>query len=126
MRTEEAISGYAVSVHAERSFLRITARGSYNFHATHRFIEFSRGECDRHRVQRVLVDMRLILGDWPSMDKFYIGEAVAKSTRLDLKIATIVPSEVLDGFGETVAVNRGAHIRVFATEAEAIAWLESD
>jgi hypothetical protein len=55
-------------------------------------------------------------------DRFHLGEATAAQLR-GLRLAVIDLTEASDSFIETVALNRGATMRIFATEGEALAWL---
>ena len=84
-------------------------------------------ECRRRGFHALLVEE-----DFPNqlstIEMFTVTSAIPKMGSKGLKIA-FVDKEAehydLNLFGETVAVNRGVHGRVFATRQEAVAWLSA-
>lgn len=64
----------------------------------------------------------------PLPDVFQVAEKLPSIVR-GIQVAFVdrrIDEFEANKFGEDVAVNRGAHGRVFADEASAIAWLEED
>jgi len=102
--------------------LRFTATGSYARSRTEQLIALVRREADQRKFVRVLVDLTEVREAVPNFDRFHLGEATAAQLR-GLRLAVIDLTEASDSFIETVALNRGATMRIFATEGEALAWL---
>jgi hypothetical protein len=89
----------------------------------------------QHKMDKVLIDGRAIEGEPTTMQRFIYGEFAAAATktlreRLALpkppRFACVLQEPVLDPmrFGETVAVNRGMHVKVFDNLEDAFCWLE--
>jgi hypothetical protein len=119
------VAGYETSAILESQFLRIAVQGTYCATRTVRFFEWVVDETARLGAGRVLLDARGVGGEVSTPDRFDIGAA---SARIPAKLALIAQAHMIDPerFGETVARNRGADHRVFATEAEAVAWLTDE
>src|SRR5688572_13789571 len=87
----------------------------------------------RHRAEKVLVDGRAITGEPEPMERFYYGEFVADAVTALIargvsrmpQFAYVLVEPVLDRhrFGETVALNRGMHLKVFDNLGAAEQWL---
>ena len=88
----------------------------------------------RARVRKVLLDGRGLTGNPKSMERFYYGtfaaEAVMRYAEHGVSRATqfayVLSPPVLDSrrFGETVAMNRGMHVKAFDNIDDARRWLE--
>jgi hypothetical protein len=76
-------------------------------------------------VSRILVDHRDIPNTLSTMERYRYAAEIAKHFR-GIKIAFVQDAPLRDPrrFGETVAVNLGANIRLFSTLEEAYDWLE--
>ena len=89
-----------------------------------------RAACAQHGRSRVLLEEHLSGPSLGMVEAFEIvseGSATARSVLQQIAYVDTNPehdSSLLD-FVETVAVNRGVHVRVFATVPEAEAWLAS-
>jgi hypothetical protein len=81
----------------------------------------------------VLLDASELEGSLSTMDRYRLSVDLADRARdfalaqggRQLRIATLANPSLIDPrrFGENVAVNRGADVRVFTGAGEAIAWL---
>jgi len=83
-------------------------------------------QSDRYAV---LVDVRNVTGNPPSsMERFHIGVFVAKLRFLNVCMALVGNSPLIDiqRFGETVALNRGAWVGAFNDYDAAVVWLERE
>jgi hypothetical protein len=89
---------------------------------------------ERHQAGKVLVDGRGVTGKLTAMERFHYGEFVA-ATVLDMRLKVgmcdprfsfVLVEPVLDPdrLGETVAVNRGLHVRAFDNLDDALGWLD--
>lgn len=77
----------------------------------------------------LLVDIRAVIGREPTMAERFdqamrVAEAqAARKPRIRAALVGHEPMVDPERFGETVAINRGAEVRVFTDEAQAEAWL---
>ena len=76
-------------------------------------------------VKAVLVDMRTIAGPYTFMDRYQLGEVVARYLA-HLPIAALVLEKQADPrrIGQIVANNRGAKVEVFTNPTDAERWLK--
>ncbi|MCU0304229.1 MAG: hypothetical protein MUC56_09260 [Thermoanaerobaculales bacterium] len=87
--------------------------------------------CASSGRDRVLIDIRAMRGGLDTLETF---DVAGRQIPAQAGVRSIVRAAVLDrpdnlariGFFETVAVNRGLNLRVFANEARAIGWLLSN
>ena len=87
----------------------------------------------KHKLKKVLVDGRQIIGDPEPLERFYYGRYVAHAVAQTInrsrvegpRFAYVLKEPVLDPnrFGETVAVNRGMRIKAFDNLKQAEWWL---
>ena len=88
---------------------------------------------EQHKLTKVLVDGRQVLGNPEPLERFYYGkyvaEAVAKAVngrKIEVpRFAYVLKVPVLDPnrLGETVAINRGMRIKAFDNLKEGLWWL---
>jgi hypothetical protein len=86
-----------------------------------------------HKLKKVLVDGRQLVGDPESLQRFYYGRYVADAvaqtinrTMIEVpRFAYVLEEPMLDPnrFGETVAVNRGMRVKAFDSMPKAEWWL---
>lgn len=86
-----------------------------------------------HKLKKVLVDGRHVIGNPEPLERFfygrYVADAVAQTvnrTKIEVpRFAYVLQEPVLDPnkFGETVAVNRGMRVKVFNDMKQAEWWL---
>ena len=114
---------YKLAIEANREYLRVTATGTYGFGRTRRLIYVIRESSDGHQLRRVLLDLTGVIGRPPDMDRFELGERLAQVFGSTYTLAIIGRKESVNRLAETVARNRGADLRVFFTEQDALNWL---
>ena len=119
----------------EMGRLNVTAKGNFSLKEAERtFVEMIQAVA-RHKVSKVLVDGREVVGDPETMERFYYGEFAARTVwdfaeRKEIpllpRFAYVLKEPVLDPkrFGETVAVNRGMRVKCFEEVGEAVEWLD--
>ena len=88
---------------------------------------------EEHDQLRVIVDCTLLQGTMPTMDRFthsafaaeQFARLVDRGVSPDTRFAYVIqpPAADPEHFGETVAVNRGVHVRNFETLEPAYRWL---
>ena len=84
-------------------------------------------ECQQAGVTKVLI-LEEIEGELPFMEQYAFAESLPQLGFEAITVAFVdgKPEQFLNNkFAEDVAVNRGAHGRLFQTVAEAEAWLRS-
>ena len=57
------------------------------------------------------------------MERFLLGEELAKIIKYKIKIAVVWPEKRINRFTETVAFNRGSIMRTFGNIQQAEKWL---
>lgn len=81
---------------------------------------------DKNHARKILIDARAFSGRLSVMQRLQV--AVALVARLGpYQVAGVMTEPSLDRqrLGETMAVNRGAHLKMFTSVAEAHAWLDA-
>jgi len=104
-------------------YARITADPPWTSERALQIIQEARMVAARLDTGRILFDLRRWDSPSSQMVRYDSGVFVAQLLNLPYRIAALANEEVVNYFGETVAVNRGADLRVFTDEAAALAWL---
>ena len=117
------MSSFEAIIAVEDDFLRITTIGKYSFHELFGFIDRVKGEAERSKRSRVLIDSRLLDGKMTEAEKFQGGQRIAEVFWHRIKAAVLMPAENITKLGEMAAVNRGARFFVTHSEDEALGWL---
>lgn len=84
--------------------------------------------CDQQQVSRLLIDLRGMSGGLDTLETFEVaGQELPrrKAVRRVLRSAILDRQENIERirFFETVAINRGLNVKVFADEDLAVEWL---
>ena len=121
--TELTVSStYDTEVRDNARYLHVIARGDYRFEHSQQLISLVRDEARRRQQHLVLVDLVGVPQPIPDHERFELGSLVAQELR-GVKVAVVDLTEAPDKFAELVAANRGADMRIFTTEADALSWL---
>lgn len=115
-------SSYDTEVRDNPRYLHVVARGEYRLDRSKQLIFFLRDEARRRRQRLALVDLVGVPQPVPDYERFELGSLTAQELR-GVKVAFVDLTEASDRLAELVAANRGADIRIFATETEALSWL---
>lgn len=86
-------------------------------------VEAIYAEAVRRGFTHILLDMCEALPPDSEMIRFWTGEHIASIWGNSLKAAAVAKSEFVNRFAETVAINRGANIKVFTDKTAALQWL---
>ena len=125
-----------LKMHVESEVLHVSATGQFSMEEAKRtFIEVIDAVA-KHRVDKVFFDGRGIEGNPELIERFYFSKFAAHTVndyssrglcRFPI-FGFVLKEPVLDPgrFGETVAMNRGMHIKVFDNVKEAQVWLGID
>ena len=117
---------YHLNVEEHPGYLHVTVTGTRNKRNAARFLRDVHAACIQRGVRSALIEIRFT---GPSLDTGAIYEVVAERSadaRELRKIAYVVPTEpdpAKPRFAETVAVNRGVPVRLFASVGDAREWL---
>jgi len=109
----------------DAGFLRITVVGVFGIQPTKRAFDRVAADAKHYGANRVLIDAMGVVGSVGTMAHLELG-AYAASCLRGVRFVLVGRPEIIDRFGENVAVNRGADARVFLNEAEALSWLLGD
>jgi len=124
-----------LSLTAESGCLYVTATGEFSLdEARRRFLDMLKAVA-AFDTSKVLFDGRTLVGEPKMMERFYYGEFAALSVASRVsdgvspatRFAYVLQEPMLDPdrLGETVAMNRGMHVRAFDNVEAARAWLEA-
>jgi len=116
-----------VHFEATPEWLLVRARGTYDFAWLKTFVRqvAATAEATVPRPKAILADARELTGaPMSDMERFDIGVLTAREM-VGVAIALVAAPALVDPrrFGELVARNRGANVRVFTDLDEATAWL---
>lgn len=122
-----------VEIQSRKHFLRATVFGVYSLRAAQDAYDEVVKAAVAHGHSRVLIDASAVTGTPTQDERYALGLFVAAEQRL---LAARTPSLTIqvavcghrplidpDRFAETVAVNRGAKVKVSERLDEALAWL---
>ena len=114
-----------IEIIPEPGFIRVVVIGSVHSSPILEFFTLVVDAARNADVSKILFDIRSVQGQLTTMERYNYGSLIADQFR-GLKVAIVVNQPLRDPnlFGETVAVNRGGNIRVFATLTEAYEWLK--
>jgi hypothetical protein len=114
-----------LSFRAEQDYLFVIGTGRWTTRDAQEAIDSIYVELERRKFTRLLVDVRELSKPDHEMTRFFTGDHWANVFGEPFKAAFIMLPDVYNGFGETVAVNRGAALKVFLNEVSAVEWLRS-
>ncbi len=118
---------------AKKDYLHLICKGPYNPSEIPALVHQVIEACEKSKPSNFLLDFLSVQGELSTMDRFLLSSNFALkylSGRMTGKFPSCVFAVVgtpplLDPkkFGETVAVNRGVHVRNFGEIREALDWL---
>jgi hypothetical protein len=104
-------------------YLHYEITGKYSLDKGEKIIEKIHDQCVEKKINKLLLDITKKEGVIPTMDRFDLGELIAKLFPYKIKFAVIAQKDQIDKFSETVAFNRGARLMIFSDKTEALEWL---
>ena len=117
---------YKLTIHQKSNYLHAIVTGPNNRENVQGYLQEVRGECIARGCYKVLVEERLEGPRIGAMDVFQIaaqGSSKASGTFRAIAYVDVNADGDLMKFAETVAVNRGIPVAVFAAVADAERWL---
>lgn len=117
---------YSIVTTQTQFYVQIAVRGRYGLERTRQLLQVSEVEATANNRQRVLIDMRRVLGRLDVAERFSLGAALAKLVRL--KTALLATPEILGAHRpqDPIVQTEGVVVRTFQSEAAAIGWLTRD
>ncbi len=104
-------------------YLRVRVETPWTFENAKKIMNEIKLQAKRTGHNRVLVDLSFWGNPDVEMTRFESAKYLAEVLPPPFKIAVFSLAAIIDSFGETVAINRGAKFRVFQDEQSAIEWL---
>lgn len=117
---------YRLTIRQEPSYLHVIVTGSNSWENVHAYLAEIMRECMARRTYRLLIEERLEGPRLGTMDVYQIAAEGADRARGLFEAIAYVDVNARGGqmeFAETVAVNRGLPVTVFASVDEARKWL---
>jgi hypothetical protein len=105
-------------------YLIVNVEGTWTDASLDELLEQVRNEADARGHDCILLNLSRMPPPESELLQFWAGERVANRLPPPFRVAACVPAHLITRFGETVAVNRGATLAVFADEREASEWLK--
>jgi hypothetical protein len=124
---------FETAITVEEDILFINATGTYSLTNAKNLFKLSIDNALLYTKRKILIDITAITGSIPFLDRFEFSEFLSQykakySLKKIGKIAVAGQEPIVDKgrFGENVAVNRGANVRVFTDIKEALIWLKEE
>lgn len=125
--------GLQLKVEPKKHYLHLWIEGEYSLESAIGLFEPLLRAGAGHPSRRILADIRRMKGSPTTLDRLRMAEEFSKryherltaGTLEGCRFAYLGTAESIDpqGFGETVAVNRGIDLKVTTSLAEALAYL---
>ena len=121
-------------LHFESGTLTVMAAGEFSLDSAKGAFTEMLVAVAQYRAERILFDGRNVKGSPYDMERFLYGEFAAEETarlckkyelRPRFAYVIIAPLRDPNGYGETVALNRGMKVKTFETPEAALGWLNS-
>lgn len=122
-----------ITITVRQKLLHAVVGGEFSIdEAKQQFLQIADG-VEHNASKKVLIDGRGVTGEPKVVERFIYGEFASSVAKQQLQeeygpgpqFAYVLHEPVLDPyrFGETVAINRGMHVKVFDNLDAAIRWL---
>jgi len=112
-----------ISFKKEDTHLVATCLGEWDAPQMTKFVMQMRDNARQLSCTRILADCRKLSAPPTEFHRFLAGQDVATFLPPPFKLAVLYVEELINHFGETTAVNRGADIHVYPKEEQALQWL---
>jgi hypothetical protein len=104
-------------------YLLVVVNGEWTTENIKQKLDEVKCEADDRKTHRLFLDLRLLKMPVYEFTRFQSAEYLARVFIPPFKIASLMLPENITLFAENVAVNRGANLKVFSDERQAIGWL---
>ncbi len=111
-------------IEKKANFLYYTLSGEYDKNDFMLYPKMVADDCEKEQIYNVLINALKVNGtNLPTMDRYFLGETIAKLLGPKIKLAVVWPGQHINKFTENVAVNRGTQILVVSEVETAKIWL---
>jgi len=108
----------------KENFLYYTLSGKYDKNDFMLYPKMVADDCEKENIYNVLIHALKVKGtNLPTMDRYFLGETIAKILGPKIKLAIVWPGEHINKFTENVAVNRGTQLLIVGDFETAKEWL---
>lgn len=114
---------FHVTVARNADYVRFTVAGTAVLRNFAGLIGTIADDVERFEDLRVLVDLRDVVGRLSTDGQILLGELAARRSALVFKMASLVRDGEVTRNSERAAISKGLSLRVFSSEANALAWL---
>ena len=114
---------FTVAIARNSKYLRVDVAGPTSFRAFVALVAQIAAEIEQFEDNRILLDLRQVNGRLSTTEQQLVGELAPTRFPLLYKLASIVPEGEITRNSERSAVRHGLQVRVFQSEATALAWL---
>jgi len=120
------VTGYTLTITQKPAYLHAIVTGPNTRENVARYLEEVQRACAERGCRRVLIEERLEGPRLPATDVFQIASGASSGAKRLFEAIAYVDVNAQRGlmrFAESVAVNRGVPVQVFASVGEAEQWL---
>ena len=111
------------TIEEKGEYIFVKYKGSYIKNTLFEIIKEVKKRSKEIKCYKLLGDISEMTGKVGTLDRFDFGVQGATMFRENYKIALIYRKEEINGFAETVSVNRGLNARIFSDKESAMRWL---
>ena len=114
-----------LSITDKGDYVLVDFFGEFSVEAGKRCVDRMLEACSQYGRSAVLLDCRRMTGPLTVLDRFQVIQYGEITRGIISRLALVSrPGDILpDNFAESVAVNRGVNLRVFADADKAVEWL---
>ena len=112
-----------VCVTQETGYLSLKVTGAYSLSDFQALANRVMVESAKNNLRNILLDIAEVSGNVPTLDRFFLGEYVARLWQPSMRVAIVYRAKDIDKFFETVAVNRATQTIVVPDLQTAREWL---
>jgi hypothetical protein len=117
-----------VDIEWQEGLLLATASGNVRFDTALRLFKRIFDMAAENQVSKVLVNALAVEGELAGFERYSLGAEVAEfleQRQFRVRLALVGKPPTVNGFAIRIAQNRGIIAEVFASQQEALAWLEA-
>jgi hypothetical protein len=107
----------------EPEYLLVTITGYWTTRAAEDAIDTIYSQARKTNLTWILIDITQIPQPDHEMTRFFTGDYWANVFGDPFRAAFVMDPDVYNGFGENVALNRGAIVKIFHEQQPALRWL---
>lgn len=113
----------SLNISFKTDYLLVEISGVWTEASMRSYLDRAHFEAMKYKVLKLLFDLRELSDPNSEMLRYYAGQHLSQVLGYPYKIAVIARKEMYNQFGENVAINRAAHLKVFFQEMPAVEWL---